>query len=105
LNERERKKRLFFTLFFSPSPPLARQTILDWFEKKDLRLLAFVLDAKGGLEPTYSFPSKMSAKGVYFMKPMPDMVITKDNINVRISSSSPRPSRAALPSLPPLFFS
>lgn len=60
-----------------------RQIIVDWLEKKDLHLLVFSVDAKGGLEPSYEFPSKLRSKGAYFLKPARDMAVTPDNVKVR----------------------
>lgn len=41
----------------------------------------FVLDAKGVFEPRFEFPSKVKAKGAFFVKQHND-TITKDNYKV-----------------------
>lgn len=55
---------------------LNRQLILDFFEKKELRNLIFVLDGKDQLTPQYDFPDTIKKKAVFFQKPS-DMAVTK----------------------------
>jgi len=60
--------------------------VKDWFAAKDQRLIVFTLDAKGGFEPSFQFPSKLKSKGAYFLKPHDDMAINKDNVKVSLGT-------------------
>ncbi|EGD79180.1 outer dynein arm heavy chain beta [Salpingoeca rosetta] len=55
-----------------------KQALLDFFDQRDQRLIVFLLDAKGVFQPLFEFPSKVKAKGAFFIKQGAD-TITKDN--------------------------
>eukprot|EP00041_Stephanoeca_diplocostata_P039521 m.1633795 g.1633795 ORF g.1633795 m.1633795 type:complete len:4492 (+) comp25411_c0_seq1:204-13679(+) len=57
-----------------------RTKIIDWWEKKEDRLLVIQLDQKGQLEPVFEFPASTKTKAVYFIKPE-EMVVAKENVH------------------------
>jgi len=57
-----------------------KQIVLDFFEKKENRVIVFYFDAKDSLIPQLSFPTSLKKKAVYFMKPHGDFAVSKDNV-------------------------
>ena len=81
-----------------------RTKVIEFWEKKEVKQLIFVWDQKSQLDPVYEFPTSLKMKGVYFIKPTADMVITKDNIKTLIKGDV-APSRVdALANLMDGFF-
>jgi dynein heavy chain len=81
-----------------------RTQVIEFWEKKEIKQLVFVWDVKSQLEPLYEFPTSLKVKGVYFIKPKEDMVITKENIKTLIKGDV-APSRVdALANLMDGFF-
>jgi hypothetical protein len=46
-----------------------RKILIDWFEKKEERMVVLIFDLKGAIEPHKEFPAELRSKGVYFIKP------------------------------------
>jgi dynein heavy chain len=57
-------------------------TIIDFLEKKEVKMLVIGVDPKGQLLPRHSFPEslKKQEKAVYYIKAGEDVTLTKDNM-------------------------
>lgn len=73
---------------------LCRAKVMEWYDKKEDRLIIFAFDQKGSLEVLFTYPSELKTKAVYFIKPE-DMAVTKDNMGKLLRGDlAPQPVEA-----------
>lgn len=62
-----------------------RQLIVDFFEKSDQNTLVISLSGAAQLVPSYSYPTSMKNKAVYFVKKEKGLNVGKDNYKTSLS--------------------